>query len=258
MFIDVASILSQASAKVDKDFLSKTFNEGQKFVNLEIINPNTQNVIDYKDNYMLRFQTLNTYDKNFNEPTTKLIKQDDPLVTRFKTIDSKYKIVGKDKLSLQCDPKLKSKLSEYTSKLESIKKDEGLDDASTIRDILSKENANVDSIETSKRKELLYPLEILFLKLGNDVIAGCHNTVGNDKDLIKKNLEKDIAKVKESGDDKAKEKLEYEMKKLKDLDDVINNIEGIVFTYKGKEYKFTGSFAIINQLHGLAKKLDNL
>jgi hypothetical protein len=256
MFINVASLLTKAAKNIDKSFLEKTLDNGNKFVNLEIIDPTVQNVIDYKDNYILRFQTLNSYDKNFAESTAKPITTDDPLVARFKNVDGKYKIVGKDKLSLQCDPGLKSKISEYLNKLDKIKKDYDLDDNSTIKAILSKVNSNIDKIETTKRKELLYPLEILFLKLGNDVIAGCKGSLGSDKDVLKKNLDSDIAKIKASGDDKAKEKLEYEMKKLADLDNVINDIEGIVFTYKGKEYKLTGSFAPANQIHSIAKKID--
>jgi hypothetical protein len=45
--------------------------------------------------------------------------------------------------------------------------------------------------------------------------------------------------------------LQRELQKLGSLDNVASSAEGVVFRYKGNVYKFTGSFASVNQILGL-------
>lgn len=253
IFNEVSSTILKSSKNIEKSLLEKTFNNGQSFMNVEIINPNGQNVINYKDNYVLRFQTLNTYDKNFNLSNVKPISNNDQIITKFKLSDNKYKIIGKDNIQIKIDPKLKSKTTQYLSELDDIMKEKGLNETSKLKEIYG--GVNPESLETTERKKLIYPIEIIFLKLGNDILKNCQGSLSSNKDLIKKNLDEDIAKIEKNGNEKDKEKLNYELKRFADLDKQINEIEGIVFKYKNKEYKYTGSFAPINTIKGIAKKI---
>ncbi len=46
------------------------------------------------------------------------------------------------------------------------------------------------------------------------------------------------------------EKIETQLQRLQSLGNKYNSAEGIVFKYKGKLMKLTGSFACINQILG--------
>lgn len=47
--------------------------------------------------------------------------------------------------------------------------------------------------------------------------------------------------------------VKQELERLKSLDNISSSMEGIIFRYKGESYKFTGSFAPVNQLLGAFK-----
>ena len=70
---------------------------------------------------------------------------------------------------------------------------------------------------------------------------------------IKKRLDKTIKDVKKSGDPKKIEKLRLELQRLNSIGGakkIVPN-EGIVFQYKGKTFKLTGTFASVNQILGI-------
>ena len=80
-------------------------------------------------------------------------------------------------------------------------------------------------------------------------------TVNPDKAIrdIKKRLDKTIKDVKKSGDPKKIEKLRLELQRLNSIGGakkIVPN-EGIVFQYKGKTFKLTGTFASVNQILGI-------
>ena len=108
-------------------------------------------------------------------------------------------------------------------------------------------------------KEVIGPIEILFLKLGVKVIklATGFLATNQDKEVqrIKDELEKLIKDVR-AGDNEVKvAKLERELRRLEAIGgfDAVVPSEGIVFQYKGKTYKLTGAFAPINQILGTIK-----
>ncbi len=108
-------------------------------------------------------------------------------------------------------------------------------------------------------KEVIGPIELLFLKLGVKVIklATGFLATNPDKEVqrIKDELEKLIKDVR-AGDNEAKvAKLERELRRLEAIGgfDAVVPSEGIVFQYKGKTYKLTGAFAPINQILGTIK-----
>lgn len=108
--------------------------------------------------------------------------------------------------------------------------------------------------------EITEPLDTIFLKLGNDVIrlcAGLLNGAKNDNVVVKlqDDMRKVIKDVKSDGSSSSQMKLVKQLKRLERLggDQSINSVEGIVFKYKGRLMKLTGSFAPLNQILGSIK-----
>lgn len=116
---------------------------------------------------------------------------------------------------------------------------------------------NVD--RSKKFKEFIQPLEVLILELGNEIlknVSGFLNT-DNDQEIIK--LKNDISKtidiIKNSNNIDDISMLTKNLEKLNKiggLDSIIPS-EGVVFKYRGKLYKITGSFAPVNKILGILK-----
>ena len=116
-----------------------------------------------------------------------------------------------------------------------------------------------DKIRGKKYKENILPFENLFLELGADVLKNASNFVAANPELEKQKLHTKIRKaaddVKLNGDLKQVAKVEAELKRLEGIGGIESIVptEGIVFKYKGKIMKLTGTFAAINQLMGIIK-----
>ena len=116
-----------------------------------------------------------------------------------------------------------------------------------------------DGQRNIKYKENILPFENLFLELGSDVLKNASNFVAASPDEEKSRLQNQIRteaeKIKKNGDLKQIEKVEKELKRLEGIGGIesIMPTEGIVFRYKGKTFKLTGTFAAINQLMGIIK-----
>ena len=116
-----------------------------------------------------------------------------------------------------------------------------------------------DGQRNKKYKENILPFENLFLELGSDVLKNASNFVAASPDEEKSRLQNQIRteaeKIKKNGDLKQIEKVEKELKRLEGIGGIesIMPTEGIVFRYKGKTFKLTGTFAAINQLMGIIK-----
>lgn len=103
--------------------------------------------------------------------------------------------------------------------------------------------------------EIIDPLDHIFLLIGNDVIRMCGGLLnGSKNDNIVKKLQDDIRKVvkdvKSDGSSSSQAKLVKQLRRLERLggDQSINSCEGIVFRYKGRLMKLTGSFAPMNKI----------
>ena len=68
---------------------------------------------------------------------------------------------------------------------------------------------------------------------------------------LRQEVQKAIAAIENSNDEKAMEVLQKQMRKLKDIENISTAVEGFVFDYGGSSYKFTGNFAPMNQILGL-------
>ena len=106
-------------------------------------------------------------------------------------------------------------------------------------------------------KDNIRPFEDIFLGLGAEVLQFVSSamTVNPDKAIrdMKKKLDKTIKDVKKSGDEKKIQKLKLELQRLNSIGGakkIVPN-EGIVFTYNGKTFKLTGTFAPLNQILGI-------
>ena len=79
---------------------------------------------------------------------------------------------------------------------------------------------------------------------------------GNEDDVVAKltdTLKSTVAELRANASDTTRNKLEYELSRLQELDNKINAEEGITFMYKGRLMKLTGSFAPLNQILGTIK-----
>ena len=103
--------------------------------------------------------------------------------------------------------------------------------------------------------KVMQPIDNLFLSIGNeliDMLDGFTNDGAKDKviSILKQDIESTIEQVKQSGSTEAQDKLEKSLQRLQALANKYNAAEGIVFLYKGRRMKLTGSFAPINQALG--------
>jgi hypothetical protein len=116
-----------------------------------------------------------------------------------------------------------------------------------------------DKIRQKKYKENILPFENLFLELGADVLMNASNFVAANPEKEMKILHAKIRKaaqdVKLNGNLAQVAKIESELKRLEGIGGVESIVptEGIVFKYRGKIMKLTGTFAAINQLMGIIK-----
>lgn len=110
-------------------------------------------------------------------------------------------------------------------------------------------------------KELVYktmlPIDNLFLKIGNALINLCKGfTNDSEMDNVISQLKSDVKEIQsqiksKTCDDDVIAKFQKNIQRLDMLNNELNAAEGIVFTYKGRLMKCTGSFAPLNQILGL-------
>jgi hypothetical protein len=111
----------------------------------------------------------------------------------------------------------------------------------------------------SKQKENIRPFEDIFLELGSTILKNVSNLLALNPSAEAQRLHNQISteagKIKTNGDLSQIDKVEKELARLDRIGGIesIMPTEGIVFKYKGKIYKLTGTFAAINQLMGIIK-----
>ena len=119
---------------------------------------------------------------------------------------------------------------------------------------------NVRSVDKKEYKKwvasVMEPLDNFFIELGNSIIELCDGILNQDSkaEIVKKlknDLEDAVSDIEVNGDDEANQKMTKQLTRLEGIG--LNATEGIVFRYKGKLMKCTGSFAALNQLLGMTK-----
>ena len=110
-----------------------------------------------------------------------------------------------------------------------------------------------------KYKENIRPFEDLFLELGSVILKNASDFLASNPSDEAQRLRAQIqtagSKIKKTGGADQVRKVEAELARLDRIGGIesIFPTEGIVFKYKGKIYKLTGTFAAINQLLGIIK-----
>jgi hypothetical protein len=139
-----------------------------------------------------------------------------------------------------------------TLNMRSLDKSLGKDKASLIKKF-DKEDVK------KKYKENIRPFEDLFLELGSIILKNASNFVAANPDKEMQRLHNQIRteadKIKKGGEVDQVNRVMKELDRLDRIGGVESIIptEGIVFVYKGKTMKLTGTFAAINQLMGIIK-----
>ena len=139
-----------------------------------------------------------------------------------------------------------------TLNLRSLDKSLGKDKASLIKKF-DKEDVK------KKYKENIRPFEDLFLELGSIILKNASNFVAANPDAEMQRLHNQIRTaaegIKKTGGEAQIAKVEAELARLDRIGGIESIIptEGVVFVYKGKTMKLTGTFAAINQLRGIIK-----
>ena len=139
-----------------------------------------------------------------------------------------------------------------TLNMRSLDKELGKDKAGLIKKF-DKEDVK------KKYKENIRPFEDLFLELGSIILKNASNFVAANPAAEMQRLHTQIRteadKIKTGGDVAQINKVIGELERLDRIGgiDSIIPTEGIVFVYKGKTMKLTGTFAAINQLMGIIK-----
>jgi hypothetical protein len=206
-------------------------------------------------------------DIDFDTNKSKFVKKVEDLKNRYKLTDadevSKYHEMWWRELIDQNFPDLTQDFKEglllrwayddkKTLNLRSLDKELGKDKAELIKKF-DKEDVK------KKYKENIRPFEDLFLELGSVILKNASNFVAANPKAEMQRLHTQIRteaeNIKLNGDTAQIDKVMSELERLDRIGGIESIIptEGIVFVYKGKTMKLTGTFAAINQLMGIIK-----
>ena len=206
-------------------------------------------------------------DVDFEANKSKFIKQVEDLRKRFNLTDadevSKYhemwwrETIDKNFPDLTQDYKEGLLLrwaydDKKTLNIRSLDKELGKDQSELIKKF-DKEDVK------KKQKENIRPFEDLFLELGSVILKNASNFVAAnpaaEMQRLQKQLNDEAEAIRKSGNVSDIEKVAKELERLERIGGIESIIptEGIVFVYKGKTMKLTGTFAAVNQLMGFIK-----
>lgn len=129
-----------------------------------------------------------------------------------------------------------------------------------ICELYPEDTNNVRAVDKKEYKQwvasVMEPLDNFFIELGNSIIELCDGILNQDSkaEIVKKlktDLEDVVSEIELNGDDDANQKMARQLQRLEGME--LNASEGIVFRYKGKLMKCTGSFAALNAALGMIK-----
>jgi hypothetical protein len=130
--------LQSAVSSMSSDDVSKIFGDGRKFMNLEVINPKTKNVIPYDSTILIFHGTLDVDENgNTSNPSPEAGKEFTKILQKNQAEQQKtYKLQGPHVLAFSDadSEKYKEKAQSYLSELNSVMKKFNLDDNSRIQD----------------------------------------------------------------------------------------------------------------------------
>jgi hypothetical protein len=310
-FVGAAEDLQSAISKLTPEQTKNMFKNGSKFMSLEIILPDTQNVIPYGKSVLVMHGTIeyNKEGEQINRSSTdgeefaqavqkvgadkqKTFGIEGPKVIAFSDAESlKYAKLAKEYnsnlngIAKEYGLNSKSKLEDYRNKwwqrkIDSENKELNLNLSNKEKQGLVNRWANGDktfgvkSFEDNKKsdwfrnfeanelqksqKEMIKPVENIFLNAGAQTLKRVSNFLSTNSPTAAKELKRDtLTAIKAIRDSKDPDKIAKLQKELERLDSIgLDNLvpsEGVVFMYNGNPYKYTGTFAPINQIQGTFK-----
>ena len=288
------------------------FDNGHKWMNLEIIYVPTQNVIPYgKD--MIIFHGNLEYDKEGNPigqdkesgtklagmikqinqnaqntfeirgpvaltlPVSKEFKEDQQyFIKKLYALQKKYGLSNSDKVTRYHEMWWLNKINAEARKAK-IKLDKPTKIALINRWVFGNKSKSLNSKNFENEKVLnwakkmdkinfknfaqqnIAPFEDLFLELGAKVLTNVENLISASPEdsvrSIKKDLKTTINSLHQGGDINKIQQLKRHLTRLQKAGGFKRIVPsgGLVFNYKGKTYKLTGTFAPINQILGTLK-----
>lgn len=310
-FIAAANDLSKSLVKLKTDTQEKYFDNGNNFMNMELIFSGNSNVINY-DRDVIQFHGLKYTDGNGNitgESGSGSAKELAKILQDVNaTVGKIFTIIPPQVLTLRKDLNFSEKLPYFINKIEALRQKYKLTDADEVsryHEMWWREEIDAsfpkspqdvkealiqrwaydnkkamdfrqmaklvdatemeaikkyDKVDSAKKyKENIRPFEDLFLEFGSVVLKNASNFLAASPDEEMQRLHTQIRteadKIKINGDEKQIAKVEVELDRLSRIGGIESIIptEGLVFKYKGKIYKLTGTFAAINQLLGIIK-----
>lgn len=305
--------LDSALSKIDENILNKIFQEGSRFMSVEVILPSTKNVIPYGLNLLVFHGTLE-YDaegipigvgmENSGKFLSDIIKSINA------DIQKTFVLRGPNRIVFNKMKDFKIKKQQYIDELNSIKQnlkfsdkvvklyiqkwthliieiagrfdydieDELLKDlidrwalqnkTKTISKII-KSTSNEKFAEWIKNfdktdsfithKKFVEPIEILFLKLGADILSNASGFLSTNHTEAAQKIAQEVKQaseeIKNSKDPKDIKKLEFELERISKIGgtEKLSGTEGVTFYKNGNIYKLTGLFAPIGQILGIIK-----
>lgn len=310
-FTGAAEDLQAAVSKLSPETVQQMFENGSRFMSLEVILPDTQNVIPYGKSVLVMHGTIE-YDEDGNEidRSTTDGKQFADAITAVGAERQKTFGIGGPRTIAFSEAKVerdKQRAQKYTETLDRAAQSFGLNDASTLTEYrrlwwegeIQKEmertgvdlsQAEFDGLvsrwadgnkkfgikdiedpETKKwfrdyeknslqraQKKMIRPIEMVFLQAGADSLLRVTNFLSANNPEATPQLKRDvleaISAIRDSNQPDKIAKLQKELERLESIGmDKIVPSEGVVFIYNGRPYKFTGTFAPINQITGTFK-----
>ncbi len=140
-FTAAARDLQHAIGKLPKEQIDEIFENGKNWMSVEIINPQTQNVIPY-GTYELRFHGIRQYDEKGNvvgedkQASEKLAKM---IADIKQNKQDTYEIKSLEIASFPPLPDFKAQRSYFDKKVDHLQREFGMKDKDTIADVFHKE-----------------------------------------------------------------------------------------------------------------------
>lgn len=305
--------LQAAIENLTPEQIEELFGEGNRFMSVEIIHPDSENTIPYGKKMLILHHTVEFNDDG--KPVTHYPEHSDVMADALKNQQAdqqaEYGIRGQQYIVFDDEDteELKEKRKEYLEEIEKIQEEYGLDDSATLRDYklewwsrkideeapdsVSEEDrkrlaarwgagekganklASMQSLKDSQEakewasktdkgakeidnREAIFPIQSMVARLGVDAtmrsadLLASHNPMAGMK--VRQKLARATQHLKSSNDPEILDKYERFFQTIDDigLDRIIPS-EGLIFTFGGKLYKFTGGFAPVHRIVGAVK-----
>lgn len=129
-----------------------------------------------------------------------------------------------------------------------------------IKELYPDNELNIISVDKKEYKQwvskVMEPVDKFFIDLGNSILDLCDGILNKGVEssvvnVLYNDMNKVVNDIEIEASEDSKNKLMHQLERIGD--NKINPLEGIVFKYKGKLMKLTGSFGPLNQILGSIK-----